>query len=435
VAAIAAALATALPGTAAAGSAQAAAAAERAEAPGPKPSKTAPTEEPSPTAAPDPDPSPTDGTSPEPTVTPTTAAPTTAAPTTAAPPPPPTTAPPTTAPPPTTAAPQPSATGVTTPSRLGLRLTTGDVRLSDAYWRAPGTPATLPVMVVNTGRTAVRVALTYALPAGVVGAGTPGCVATGRQTYRCEPAPVAAGGTWRASFAVRVDGQAWRSAPLNGTVAATAVSRGVTVRDEEGFAVLFPPGPPVDGIRIAATDVRLAAPDRPATLDVTLTNDSRVAADGAIEVRLPDAVRVHAAPAGCSSDVATVRCDIGPVPAGRSGRARLSLIGTAEAVRRAPLSGAVFGTLASAGSVKRIQASFRIVADQPAVAVRNEPDPSPDARVPAMQPIATANDDGLTGTRKVALALVVSSAGLILVALGLAILSLRRRTSGERALR
>ena len=133
--------------------------------------------------------------------------------------------------------------------RVGVQVTTGDITLDDRYWRDPSTVATLRVTVTNTGLVPERLRLEYRLPAGLTDAGTPGCAAAG-DGWQCGEWTTAPGDRFTGLIRVRVGGTAWRQMPLSGAVRVTATGpdAGDTAQDNEGFAVLFPPGPPVPGI-------------------------------------------------------------------------------------------------------------------------------------------------------------------------------------------
>ena len=290
----------------------------------------------------------------------------------------------------------------------------------------PSTVADLNVIVANTGQVAQRITLTYTLPAGVSDAGTPGCRPVSGSTYRCSPITAAADASRSVHVRLRVAGGAWRNAPLNGSVQATATGSGRgdfgIARDYEGFAVLFPPGPPVAGMGLAATEVRFTALDKPATLQVTLTNRGRASAVAAVEVALPSGVNA-AAQADCVPAGARIRCNLGPLSAGRSGHVRMTLSATPDAQRQAPLSGAAFGTLSSGSTVKSTQTSFRILADA-ATAAQDADENTTTTGVAA----SSASSAGVTAT---ALALVLAAGALIVLAVVLATTSLLRRREDD----
>ena len=114
--------------------------------------------------------------------------------------------------------------------------------------------------------------------------------------------------------------------PLSGAVRVTATGpdAGDTAQDNEGFAVLFPPGPPVPGILLDAEEVVFDISGGPTALAAHLGNTGRVDAAGRVEVLLPAGVSVLSPPAGCTSMSPTrTRCDLDVVPAGRTETLRL----------------------------------------------------------------------------------------------------------------
>ncbi|MET8350809.1 MULTISPECIES: hypothetical protein [unclassified Micromonospora] len=406
--------------------------------------ETTPAEEPTPTEEPGGDPLPTE-TAPETTAPPsettppapqTTAPDVTPAPTTAAPAPGSTTRPPTPGPP---APPAPSAPPVRPPAPgpdapppnpLGVRVTTEDVTLTGGYWNAASTATTLRVTVTNTGTTAQRIRLSYTLPAGLTDAGTKGCTATGGGAYRCGAWTAEAGARFSSLLRLRVAGTAWKQMPLSGSVRVTASAPGITgeAADVQGFAVLFPPGPPVPGISLAADEVSFDISGAASTLAVRLGNTGTVDAAGRVEVVLPPGVSVPAPPAGCVAiDPTRTRCDTGPVPAGRTADLRLPLEATAQAQQEAPLSGAVIGQLdPRSGPTRQVQMSFRITAAA-ALATPVVSPPAPTGSQGVLPAGGSADDGGMTSVQRTAITLIVISASLVVLALTLATTSLRRR--------
>lgn len=319
--------------------------------------------------------------------------------------------------------------------RLGVYVTTGDVRLSPSYWNTASTLTELRVEVANTGQTSGRFSLLYTLPSGVTDAGTAGCASAGGRSYLCTAWTAGAGDRWSMRIRLRVAGDAWKQMPLMGSVQVTASANGLgEVRDNEGFAVLFPPGPPTAGISLVATEVNFPAADQPATLAVKLRNTGNATAAGEIEIVLPGGVAVGAPVANCSPAGPRTRCALGRIRPGQSRTVNLPLTATIEAQRAAPLSGAVFGELTAHGSPKRMQMSFLITAVESTgtaapVAPPTAGSPGP---IGAFAPVAAARG-GLSGVEKTALALVVVSILLVVLALVLATTSLRRRLEDESA--
>lgn len=399
----------------------------------PSPSDSVPTTDPGgPPPSTEPPPPVETTTAPPPVVETTTAAPPVVDTTTGAPLPPPFSPPPASQPP---GQPGPQQPGV---PRHGVYITTGDIALGQDYWGRAATVADLRVTLANTGEVTELVRLSYTMPAGLTDAGTGGCAAGSNGTSQCAAWTVAPGGRFSTHVKVRVDGNAWKSMPLSGSVRATATVKGrpgvPAVTDNQGFAVLFPPGPPVPGVSLSAGEVNFDVTGQPTSLEVRLGNTGRTDAAGTVEVVLPPGVTVPTAPAGCTAVGADrTRCDLGTIGAGRTGTARLPVSATTEAQRNAPLAGAVIGTLAPrAGKAKRIQMSFRINA----VAAQSTPAPgfgaTPVGSQGALPPFKQVGErDGLTSVQKTAIALIGASVLLVVLALTLATTSLRRRMVGE----
>ncbi|WP_326562398.1 hypothetical protein [Micromonospora sp. NBC_01796] len=413
----------------------------------PEPSQPPETEQPSPT----------------PTSVPTTETPTDV-PTTVVPtePPPPDDPPVTGGPGPVPASPTPSS-ALPRPRpqpgqpRFGVTVTTGDINLTSAYWGARSTTADLLVTVANTGDVPQHVRMRYTLPAGVTDAGTQGCSAAGAGTYRCGAWTAAAGARFTARIRVSVAADAWQQMPLDGSVQVSATDPArptlAAVTDDEGFAVLFPPGPPSAGLTLGADEVNFDVTGGPTTLSVRLGNTGTADAAGTAEVVLPAGVTVPTPPAGCRStgpspsapaptgtDPASpdpngtgprrVACDLGPIRAGQTATVRLPVNATADAQRMAPLSGAAIGTLTPAhGRTSRMQMSFRInavAASSTSTAAGAAPAGS-QGLLPVVRPVSRP-DDGLTGTQRTAIGLIVVSGLLVVLALTLAAVTLRRHT-------
>ncbi len=248
-----------------------------------------------------------------------------------------------------------------------MKVSTGDVTLPAGYWNSASTVVILNVTVANTGTASAGVRLSYTLPAGLTDAGTSGCAAAGNRDYRCGQWTTAPGAQFSTRLRIRVDGDAWRNVPLAGSVRVTATGSAGTASDDEGFAVLFPPGPPVPGITMSAGEVSFDAEGAGTEFLVRLGNTGRADAEGRVDVLLPAGVTVATPPAGCVAVAATrTRCELGTVRPGRTEEVRLPVTATAQALRSAPLSGAVIGRLDPRhGADRRMQLSFRITATAP----------------------------------------------------------------------
>ncbi|MFE9959352.1 hypothetical protein [Micromonospora sp. NPDC005299] len=405
--------------------------------PGTDPTEATPTVDPTTTEPAPTSPPPTEDvpstTPPAPTTTP-------PAPTTTAPEPAPTTTAPTTAPPPPPVGPPPVVAppppGQPAGSPLGVRVTTDDVVLTPAYWNADSTVTTLRVTVTNTGGRPELIRLGYTLPSGLTDAGTPGCASAGGSSHRCGGWTTAPGAQFRASIRVRVAGTAWRSMPLSGSVQVTATAPGVAgaAGDDEGFAVLFPPGPPVPGISLRADEVLFDISGAPSTLGVRLGNTGEVDAAGRVDVVLPAGVSVTDPPAGCAATAPDrTRCELGTVPAGRTISLSLPVTASAEAQRRAPLAGAVVGRLdPRSGRDRQVQMSFRITAAA-ALATPGVGTPAPTGSQGVVAAAAPATDDDVNSMHGTAVTLIGVSGLLVVLALALATTSLRRRMGGTPA--
>ncbi|WP_165945710.1 hypothetical protein [Micromonospora sp. KC606] len=373
----------------------------------------------------------------------------------------PTSAPPTLPPDPTTPAPDPTTTAPTTtspgrptptstaptpsrggtarsappaahrpgaPAGLGVRITTRDISLDPAYWNAESTVTELRATVENTGTVTQQVRLDYTLPAGMSDAGTPGCEAAGGGSWRCGEWTTTPGDPFTSVIKIRVDGDAWRRMPLNGVVRVTATAAGTTgvAEDNEGFAVLFPPGPPVPGILLEADEVAFDISGGETELAVRLGNTGQVDAAGRVEVVLPAGVSVPSPPAGCTAaSLSRTRCDVGLLPAGRTATLRLPVVATADAQREAPLAGALIGVLdPRSGRTREIRTSFKITAAAALATPVATPTPT------GSQGVLAAAGGGTTGggsVQRVAVALIAISVLLVVVALAWATTSLRRR--------
>ncbi|MET8360016.1 hypothetical protein [Micromonospora sp. NPDC005171] len=422
--------------------------------PGEEVPPTTPAEEPTPTEGPGGEPGPTEPapetSAPPPETTPpppvTTAPEVPPVPTTIAPAPGGTTRPPSPGPPvpptpppapPTPPAPpvRPPAPGSAAPpqSPLGVQVTTGDVTLTEAYWNTASTTATLQVTVHNSGTTAEQIRLSYTLPAGLTDAGTKGCAAAGGGAYRCGAWTAEAGARFSTVLRLRVAGTAWKQMPLSGSVQVTADAPGVPgeVTDDQGFAVLFPAGPPVPGIALAADEVAFDISGGPSTLTLRLGNTGTVDAAGRVEVVLPAGVTVPTPPLGCVAvDPTRTRCDAGLVTAGTTAHVQLPVEATPQAQREAPFSGAVIGQLdPRSGPTRRVQMSFRITAAA-ALATPVVSPPAPTGSQGVLPAGAATRDGGLTSAQRTAIALITVSTLLVVLALTLAMTSLRRRFGG-----
>ncbi|MEV2236823.1 hypothetical protein [Micromonospora sp. NPDC049891] len=409
------------------GAVAAAPTANRAAEPGPYSPPAEPTGEPEPTSPPPTVEPPVEPSAPaSPSTTPTPGA-TTGGPVPSSGPPAATVAPPR----PTYSPPsRPPAPTIAPPVAAGVKVTTGDVTLPVGYWNAASTVASLSVTVTNTGTASAGVRLAYTLPAGLTDAGTDGCATAGNREYRCGQWTTAPGAQFSTRLRIRVDGDAWRRMPLAGSVRVTASGATGTAEDDEGFAVLFPPGPPAPGITMSADEVAFDAEGASEGLLVRLGNTGRADATGRVDVLLPAGVTVAAPPSGCVAVAATrTRCDLGTVRPGRTEEVRLPVTATPPALRTAPLSGAVIGRLDPRhGADRRMQLSFRITAASPELPVVAPPAP---VTSPSLRPAGAAPGDteGLTSRQRTAVLLITVSVLLLLLTVGLVVARMRRRAT------
>jgi hypothetical protein len=272
-----------------------------------------------------------------------------------------TTAPPTTSPLP----PPPPPPAV---HRAGVRVVADDVTIGSGYWSG-STGTSLSYRVTNTGSDRARVTVTITLPGGLTATDQAGCVSLGTHTLGCGYASLAAGATVRRSVSVRVDPWAWRSAPLGGVVSARATlidwPSVASAHDQDGYAVLFPPGPPTPGIYLLVTDVEVDATGV-GVLTVRLRNTGGTPAAARVDVTGPAGSRLATLDAECAyagRGPNHRRCDIGTLAPGAQELLALRLTVNALAAGGGiPLGGMVRARLAPAGQDPvTTQASFRVL--------------------------------------------------------------------------
>ncbi|HZN16612.1 MAG TPA: hypothetical protein VFB84_00180 [Micromonosporaceae bacterium] len=292
------------------------------------------------------DPSPTPGTSLAPAPSPTLAPP-------AAPPPPP-----------------------PLPPRLGIRLSASEVRLGADYWRGTAGFADLVITAENTSTVDERVEVVYTTPEGVsdthAGWGGQGCAELAVRMYRCIRGGVAPGTRWTLRLRLRVEGTAWRRAPLFGSATATAVAPShptiPSAQDQHVFQIVFPDGPQSPGLALWAGDVVLASPAaRTATLSVRVGNHGRVAAIGRLEIAVPAGATITSVPARCVAhvrlDSRRIRCELGRLGSGQVEELLFGLAVDPAGRLAAPLAGSARASLRPPqGPTAEAVATFRIVA-------------------------------------------------------------------------
>jgi hypothetical protein len=301
------------------------------------------------------------------------------------------------------------------------------------------------INVANPGGGAGEVQGTYTLPAGVrrVGVtGAGGCAAQGPQGFRCTFVAGASGGA--VNVKVSVDPEAWRTAPLTGSV---VVSTGGVVTSD-GFAIVLPPGPPNPQIMTAVDNVNLevhptASPEF-ATLTVRVANALGAPAVGALDIVTPAPLDLVFYPTGCVGHhqlgAHRDRCELGTVQTGGETLLIFRLRVSPEARADAPMVGAVFGVLyPSAGNVLTAQASYR--------ALLPSTDPRPAGETSAAGPAAptpsgatpggptpsrvSAQQGGIAGGPLNPVWIVGSILGLFVLIGVVVVVSLRRRFQSD----
>jgi hypothetical protein len=297
---------------------------------------------------------PTDTPSPTPPESPTPAD----SPTPSPEPPPPTTPPPATTPgaPPTTARPA----GV-----LAVKVMANNAVLGPDYWTG-NAAGSFVITVKNTGNVPARTSLRYTVPGGVTDAGTGAC---GHGT--CLVDSLAPGAARSLPVAIRVDGDAWRHAPLTGRVDFSATATGASAATGTvTWGVVFPPGPPAAGIVLQVADVTLENDVAvPGQLVIRLTNTGVRPAVGVLDLVVPAGVTVAPPPTDCQTqrqvDPSTTECGLGTVPAGVQRAVAIPLVVSDRARADAPLAGLVRASLTPTGQGSRsTQASYQIIAPQ-----------------------------------------------------------------------
>jgi hypothetical protein len=184
-----------------------------------------------------------------------------------------------------------------------------------------------------------------------------------------------------------------------------------------------PAGRPIAGIALSSSDVVFATGGQPARLWARLSNTGATDATGRVEIILPEGVTVQAPPAGCgATGSGRTACAFSRIRAGQTVQLHLRIEATVDAQQRAPLAGAVVATLTSrSGAVKRMQVSFRITA--PSVLPAEDPASGAGGALAA----GNGSPDGHgAGVRRLAIGLITVSGLLVVLALALAMTSLRR---------
>lgn len=260
------------------------------------------------------------------------------------------------------------------PPRLGIRLSASEVRLGADYWRGTGGFADLVITAENTSTVDERVEVVYTTPEGVsdtrAGWGGQGCVELAVRMYRCIRG-VAPGTRWTLRLRLRVEGTAWRRAPLFGSATATAAAPShptvPRVQDQHVFQIVFPDGREPPDLALWVGDVVLASPAvRTAALSVRVGNHGDTAAIGRLEIAVPDGATITSVPARCVAhvrlDSRRIRCELGRLASGQVEALLFGLAVEPAAGQAAPLAGSARAYLRPPqGMTAEAVATFRIV--------------------------------------------------------------------------
>jgi hypothetical protein len=188
---------------------------------------------------------------------------------------------------------------------------------------------------------------------------------------------------------LRVAPDAWKIAPVGGSLLFTASAPGATpYSGSVGWGVVFPAGPPTPGLKLQVFDVQLSPQATAwARLKTQLTNTGKVPAGGTITVIAPSGVTFGTLPAGCRKVRATAaECEVTPVDTGKSWSVLVPLSVPARLRADAPLVGLVRAVLRPSGQADlQTQASYQIFA----------PSGQAGVMVGASAPAGSAGPDGL----------------------------------------
>ncbi|GAA4247117.1 hypothetical protein GCM10022255_021730 [Dactylosporangium darangshiense] len=370
-------------------------------------------------------------TSPPPVEVPTTEAPT-QGPTTEVPTQEPTTEAP---PPPTTTEAPPAPTPV-----HRFKMTVSTVSVGDGYWQGNGS-AELVISLKNIGEHVGRDTITgyYAFPSGAqaTGAyGTGGCrVDNGVLSFSCPLGEQALG---QVVVKVNVDPGAWKTI---GAGLVTASIGPVQRTAPISFAFTTPPTP---GIDLSTTEPQLPAATSPqdeaTQLSVRLRNTGGTKAAGALEVVTPPGVDLVGFPSACRShrriSADRDRCELGDLGAGKEVTAVFGLTVSAAARAELPLTGAVHAYLTPLGlDAIESRSDFKISA--PPLAGTDAPLPTQAPVSPAAQPSIgelSLRKQASDSQQLSSLPYIGGIVGLVAIAGGLVVFSLRRRGRDEDAL-
>jgi hypothetical protein len=265
-----------------------------------------------------------------------------------------------------------SATGPAAGRRVGIVVTADSATLTDRYWTGQ-TAMALRVTARNVGNVAETVTFRVSPPAGVTVLSCGGGCAVSLAPAESKSITVE----------LRAAPDAWKRAPLTGTVTATAAATGAATKvGQTAWDVIFPPGPPAPGLRLQVSDVRLDPdPSAPAILRLLLTNGSAAPGTAAVTVVAPAGVSLGTLPRGCQRlKPTTAECLAGTVGAGRRWELRVPLAVPDRLRSEAPLAGLVQAQLHPTGQgILRTQASYQIFAADGQAGVTVGTDTDPDA--------------------------------------------------------
>jgi hypothetical protein len=297
-----------------------------------------------------------------------------------------------------------------------VTLLVGNAVLGPNYW-AGNSAGAFVITVKNTGTVPASTRLHYTVPAGVTDAATGAC-----QHGTCLVGPLRPGASRSLTVAITVDPDAWRSAPLSGTVDFSATAPGApAAAGVVRWGVVFPPGPPGASIALQVADVTLDTDvTMPGQLLIRLTNTGIRPAVGVIDLVVPAGVSVPQLPTECQDqkqiEPTTSECGLGTVAPEVQQSIVIALNVSLDARADSPLAGLVRATLTPPGQDSQsTQASFQVVAPQIQSSV---------SAVSTASPVQSPTARGGAGNAANAAALLIIFGSLLsagLIALGLVV--------------
>jgi hypothetical protein len=245
--------------------------------------------------------------------------------------------------------------GSTVTPQVTVGVSADSAVLTDQYWSGQ-TTAVLHATATNLGT--VTEVVTFAIPHPPAGIQSASC-------GRACSITLAPGATKTVTITVRVAPDAWKLAPLTGSLGFTATAPGAASRSGTiGWGVVFPPGPPTPGIQLHVGDVHLQGrPTDPSTLRIQTTNSGAVTGTATVTAMVPSGVTFGSLQAGCQKLRATaVRC-VGTVDPGQTWVVQVPLQVPDHLRAQAPLVGLVKAVLQLSGQDALLtQASYQIFA-------------------------------------------------------------------------